>query len=93
MFHFNARFAIFQVPVTVSIDGTAVGTYDVDSTTFRIYDMDTSGLTASAKAMNEDLMDPDQIIASIPFVRSPFYTAEYSCQGDEIGRASCRERV
>jgi len=84
VFHFNARFSIFQVPVTVSIDGTAVGTYDVDSTTLRIDNMDTSGLTASAKAMDEDLMDPDQIINSIPFVRPPFNTAEYACQGDVL---------
>jgi len=84
VFHFNARFTIFQVPVTVSIDGTAVGTYDVDSTTLRIDNMDTSGLTASAKALNEDLMDPDQIINSIPFVRPPYNTAEYACQGDVL---------
>jgi len=84
VFHFNARFSIFQVPVTVSIDGTAVGTYDVDSTTLRIDNMDTSGLTASAKAMDEDLMDPDQIINSIPFVRPPYNTAEYACQGDVL---------
>jgi hypothetical protein len=84
VFHFNARFAIFQVPVTVSIDGTAVGTYDIDTTTLRIDNMDTSGLTASAKAMDEDLMDPDQIINSIPFVRPPYNTAEYACQGDVL---------
>ncbi len=81
-FLFNARLAIFQVPVTVRINGTAVGTYDVDSNTLTIENMDTSGLTASARALDEDLMDPDQIINSIPFVHVPNNTAAYACQGD-----------
>lgn len=83
-FLFNARFTIFEVPVIVSIDGTAYGTYELDATTLRINNMDTSGLTASAKAMGEDIMDPDQIIQSIPFVRPPYNTAAYSCQGDVL---------
>lgn len=84
VFLFNAQFAIFEVPVTVSIDGTAEGIYDLNSTTLKIENMDTSKLTASAKALNEDIMEPDQIINAIPFVRPPFNSAEYSCQGDVL---------
>ena len=83
-FLFSARFSIFQVPVTVSIDGIADGSYQVDNDTLRFNDIDTSGLTASAKAMDEEIMEPDQIINAIPFVRPPFNTATYSCQGDEL---------
>ena len=83
-FLFSARFSIFQVPVTVSIDGIADGSYQVDNDTLRFNDIDTSGLTASAKAMDEEIMEPDQIINAIPFVRPPFNTAIYSCQGDEL---------
>lgn len=84
VFLFNARFAIFQVPVTVTIDGTSVGTYEIDPTTLTINDMDTSKFTASAKALNENIMDPNQIIDSIPFVRPPFNIAEYSCEGETL---------
>jgi hypothetical protein len=84
VFHFSAKFGIFQVPVTVSIDGSAFGRYDIDLTTIRFYDMDTTGMTASAKALNEELMEPEQIIDSIPFVSPPFNTANYSCEGDTL---------
>ena len=83
-FLFTARFAIFEVPVTVSIDGIADGTYQIDNNTLRFNEIDTSELTASAKAMDEEIMEPDQIINAIPFVRPPFNTATYSCQGDEL---------
>lgn len=83
-FLFTARISIFQVPVTVRMDGTAVGNYDVDSTTLTTSDMDTSGLTASAQALNEDLIEPAQIINAIPFISPPFNTAKYSCQGDVL---------
>ncbi len=79
---FSAKISIFEVPVTVLIDGTAIGNYDVDSTTLTTFDMDTSRLTASAQALNEDLIEPDQIINSIPFINPPFNTAKYSCEGD-----------
>ena len=83
-FLFTARFSIFEVPVTVRIDGIADGTYQVENNTLLFNDIDTSGLTASAKALDEDIMEPDQIINAIPFVRSPYNTAKYSCQGDEL---------
>lgn len=83
-FLFNARLAIFEVPVTVRIDGIADGTYQVENNTLTFNDIDTSGLTASAKALDEDVMEPEQIINSIPFVRPPFNKATYSCQGDVL---------
>ncbi len=83
-FLFTAKISIFEVPVKVQIDGTAVGNYDVDSKTLTTSNMDTSGLTASAQALNEDLIEPDQIINSIPLINPPFNTAKYSCQGDML---------
>ena len=61
-----------------------IGTYEITERSLVIQNMDTSKLTASAKALNEDLMDPAQIIGSIPFVRPPFNTADYSCQGETL---------
>ena len=84
VFLFNARFSIFEVPVTVEIDGIADGTYQVEDNTLRFTGIDTSGLTASAKALDEEIMEPDQIINAIPFVRPPFNTATYTCQDDEL---------
>lgn len=81
-FLFTAKVSIFEVPVTVRIDGTAVGNYEADGTTLTTSDMDTSKLSASAQALNEDLIEPSQIINSIPFVNPPFNAAEYTCQGD-----------
>ena len=83
-FIFNARFSIFEVPVTVAIDGIADGTYQVENNTLTFNDIDTSGLSASAKALNEDIMEPDQIINAIPIVRPPHNKATYSCQGDML---------
>jgi hypothetical protein len=81
---FSAKAYIFDVPVTVRVDGSAVGNYDVDHTTLTISNVDTSRLTASAQALGEDLVDPDQIINAVPFIRPPFNTAEYICQGDTL---------
>jgi hypothetical protein len=83
-FLFNARFSIFEVPVTVRIDGSANGTYQIEDDILRFNDINTSGLTASAKALDEDIMQPEQIINAIPFVRPPFNTAKYSCLGDVL---------
>ena len=83
-FLFTAGVSIFEVPVTVQINGTAVGNYEVDGTILTTSNMDTSGLTASAQALNEDLIEPEQIINSIPFINPPFNTAKYTCQGDTL---------
>jgi hypothetical protein len=83
-FIFNARFSIFEVPVTVRIDGSAEGTYQIQDDTLRFNDINTSGLTASAKVLDEDIMEPEQIINAIPFINPPFNMATYSCQGDVL---------
>jgi hypothetical protein len=83
-FLFTAKVSIFEVPVTVKIDGVAVGNYEVDETNLTTTNMNTSNLIASAQALNEDLIDSDQIINSIPFLNPPFNTAKYSCQSDTL---------
>jgi hypothetical protein len=83
-FQFSAQVAVFEVPVTVRIDGIARGQYAIDNTTLTTSNTDTSGLTASAQAMGEDLMDPNQIINAIPLLNPPFNSAEYICQGSVL---------
>lgn len=78
----TARVSVFEVPVTVRVDGTAAGNYAIDSTTLITSNVDTSQLTASAQALGEDLIDPAQITKTIPFLSPPFNVAKYSCQGD-----------
>jgi hypothetical protein len=81
---FSAQAYVFSVPVTVRIDGTATGKYTLDRTTLTITNVDTSGLDVSAKALGEDLVDPSQIMNSIPFLTPPNNTARYFCQGDVL---------
>jgi hypothetical protein len=81
---FEARVAVLTVPVTVSVDGEAVGSYAVDGVTLTTSGMDTSGLTVSARALNSDLVPPAQIINAIPLLSPPFNTAEYACTGDTL---------
>jgi len=81
---FSAQAYVFKVPVTVSLDGTATGNYTVDGTTLTINDVDTGKLNASAQALGEDLIDPDQIMNSIPFLHPPHNIARYTCEGDVL---------
>lgn len=81
---FSAQAYVFSVPVTVRLDGTATGNYTVDSTTLTITNVDTSSLSASAQALGEDLIEPAQIMQSMPFVNPPYNTAQYTCQSDVL---------
>lgn len=81
---FEARASIFTVPVTASLDGEVRGKYSVDGDTLTTSDMNTSGLTASAQAMGNELMSQAQIINAIPLMRAPYNTARYSCSGDTL---------
>lgn len=81
---FEARASIFTVPVTASLDGEVRGKYSVDGDTLTTSDMNTSGLTASAQAMGNELMNQAQIINAIPLMRAPYNTARFSCSGDTL---------
>jgi hypothetical protein len=81
---FEAKMSIFTVPVSASLDGEVSGKYSVDGDTLTTSDMDTSGLSASAQAMCNQLMDPAQIIAAIPLLSPPYNTAQYSCSGNTL---------
>ena len=87
---FEAQASIFKVPVTASVDGQVSGKYTVEGDTLTTSDMDTSGLSASAKAMGNDLMDPAQIINALPLMSPPYNTAQYSCSGDKLQRPPVR---
>ena len=81
---FQTRVAVLTVPVTVSVDGEAVGSYTVEGSTLTTTDMDTSGLTVSAQAMGSELVPPAQIIRAVPLISAPFNTAEFSCTGETL---------
>ncbi len=81
---FEAQASIFTVPVSASLDGQVSGKYSVDGDILTTSDMDTSGLSASAQAMGNQLMDKAQIIDAIPLLSPPFNTAQYSCSGDTL---------
>jgi hypothetical protein len=84
IFQFDASVSIFSVPLTVGIDGEARGEYALNGNLLTTSQMDTSGLSASAVAMGQDVIDPAQIISLIPLVEPPFNTAVYTCAGDTL---------
>lgn len=81
---FNARVSILQVPLTAAIDGEASGDYQLNGNTLTTQNMKSDGLSASVKLMGKDLIDPAQILASMPLVQPPLNTATYTCQGDTL---------
>ena len=81
---FTAKASIFDVPVKVSVDGEARGKYSLQGNTLTTSDMDTSGLTASAQALGQEMVSQEQIIQAIPLINSPHNSAEYSCSEDTL---------
>lgn len=81
---FTAKASVFDVPVTVEVDGEATGKYSVEGNTLTTTDMDTSGLTASAQALGQDIVDQSVIINAIPLINSTHNRAEYTCSGDTL---------
>jgi hypothetical protein len=81
---FTTTAYVFEIPVTVRMDGIATGNYEIDTTNLTFTDFDTSGLTTSAKILEEDIVDPDQIKNLVPFINPPFNTATYTCQEDVL---------
>jgi hypothetical protein len=81
---FQAKVSIFKAQVSVNVDGKATGKYTVEGNSLTTSDVDTSGLSASAQALGNDLIDPAQLIRAIPLIQSPTNTAEYTCAGDKL---------
>jgi hypothetical protein len=81
---FSAKASVFDVPVTVTVDGEARGKYSVEGNTVTTYDMDTSGMNASAQALGQDMVDESVIINAIPLINSANNRAEYTCSGDTL---------
>lgn len=81
IFLFDASVSVFTVPLTVGIDGDINGEYSVDGTTLSTSGMNTSGLTAVAQALGQDVVDPGMIKSVIPLVQPPFDRTVYSCAG------------
>ena len=81
---FTTKAYVFEIPVTVRMDGSTSGNYEIDTTNLTFTDFDTSGLTTSAKILEEDIVDPDQIKNLIPLVNPPFNKANYTCQEDVL---------
>ncbi len=81
---FEAKAGIFSVPVTALVDGMAVGRYSAQGGILTTTGMDTSGLSASAQAMGQELAAPEQILRAIPLLKPPANRAEYTCEGDTL---------
>lgn len=81
---FGAKISILSVPVSVGFDGQALGSYSLQGDTLTITGVDTSGLHTYAQAMGNDLMQPDQIVRAIPFMRPPHNVARFTCAGDQL---------
>ena len=80
----EAQASIFTVPVTASLDGVAVGRYTANGGVLTTTGMETSGLSASAQAMGQELANASQIIRAIPLLQPPANSAEYTCEGDTL---------
>jgi hypothetical protein len=81
---FTARASVFDVPVNVTIDGEARGKYTLDGDMLSTSDMDTSGLTATAQALGQDIADRETILNAFPLINPPHNRAEYACLGDNL---------
>lgn len=81
---FSSRVAIISIPVNVNLDGRSRGEYTDNGQGLRTENMDTSGLSASATAAGQDVLERDQILQSLPLV-SPYYpSAQYTCGNDQL---------
>lgn len=81
---FGAKVTFFTVPLIISLDGAASGTYITDGTTLTTSGFDTSGLTASARAAGQNVVEQDQIISAIPMLKPPYNVAVFTCSGDSL---------
>lgn len=80
----EAQASILTIPVTASLDGQAAGRYTAKGGILTTTGMDTSGLSASAQAMGQELATASQIIRAIPLLQPPANSAEYTCAGDTL---------
>lgn len=81
---FDLKASIFTVPLIISVDGEANGNYQAHENTLTTDSINTSQLSASAKAAGQDMADPSQIISSIPLITPPFNSAVYTCQDNHL---------
>jgi hypothetical protein len=82
LFNFSGKLGFMRVPLTVSVDGPASGTYQADDSNLKTENVDTNKIQASAQSMGQDLVDPPTIISAIPLLSEPTNTAKYTCTGD-----------
>ncbi|MFZ6026733.1 MAG: hypothetical protein ACOYYS_03370 [Chloroflexota bacterium] len=76
---FDIQAAIFRVGLTISLDGMSSGQYETDGNQLKTSKMTTTGLSASAKSLGQDVVSSDTIIAALPLVQPPFDQATYFC--------------
>lgn len=81
---FNIQASIFKVGLTISLDGMSTGQFVAEGDQLTTRDMTTTGLTASAKSLGQDVASSDDIIASLPLVKPPFDQALYQCSDQAL---------
>jgi hypothetical protein len=81
---FDIQSGIFRVGLVVALDGLSSGQYQADGVQVVTSRMTTTGLTASARAFEQDVIAPEQIIAALPLVQPPFDVASYQCDAQTL---------
>jgi hypothetical protein len=81
---FEIQAGIFRVGLLITLDGLSSGQYQADGSQLTTNSMTTTGLTASARALEQDVMPPEQIVAALPLVQPPFNNATYQCDGQTL---------
>jgi hypothetical protein len=81
---FTAKASVFDVPVNVTIDGEARGQYSLDGDVLTTSNMDTSGMTATAQALGQDIVDQETILNAFPLINPPHNRAVYTCSGNNL---------
>ncbi len=80
--NFSGKISFMKVPLKLSVDGPATGTYQADDSNLTTENVDTNKMQASASAMGQNLVDPPTIISAIPLLGPPTNQAKYTCSGD-----------
>lgn len=81
---FDAKVSFLTLPLEVSLNGQANGSYHVSGNTLTTSNMDSSGLSASAKMAGQDLVDQATILSSVPMLNPPYNSATFTCSGSSL---------
>jgi hypothetical protein len=76
---FDIQASIFRVGLTISLDGVSGGEFVTNGDQLTTRNMSSTGMTASAKSLGQDVVTSESIVNSLPLVKPPFDQATYQC--------------